>query len=334
MELSLFSGKECLGTMKADQLREDIQALNLHPTGQCGFELVIKRKLETGEKDVFLKDHVTGRILLKIDCGNFTVAQKKNPLGLAKSFLQLFRGEPAPILFMHIPKTAGTSFNTLVRSLLPNVPAVSHIEAYEKEKYPQLTKHNKYISGHLRYGVFNEHFCSDRSRLYTIVREPFSHLHSHLQWIIRSAVDEKSNTLMHRNPTIYNLGMRIREIDFSKNDAIAAFVNDLTPLEAAFFDNMQTRHFLNNPVERVCEDDLQEAVANSSSFDHIGLTEEYDDFVKVFSQQNNINVPVKLERLNKSRSKKLFDIGDPVVRDILKPLVCYDVQLYDHIQSS
>ena len=39
----------------------------------------------------------------------------------------------------------------------------------------------------------------------------------------------------------------------------------------------------------------------------------------------------KSKQLNRSKSEPLYDVADPQVREILQPLVGYDLRLYNHI---
>lgn len=333
LKLALYCNDECLGEMKADRFREDLLALGIHPTGKCGFKLITNRRIAKGEVGIKLIDSSSDTILLEVDSDNFSINKRPNPFDIIKSVVSSLSREKETILFMHIPKTAGTSFNTIIRSMMPKRPSISHIEAYGVEMFPSFKNRYRYISGHLRYGIFKKYFCDDYTKLYTIVREPFSHLHSHLKWVKSSSSNGDTNNLKYRKRAIYDLSLRIRDIDFSKNDQIKKFVSDVQGVEAAFFDNKQTRHFLNQRVERVTNEDLKTAIENSKKFYHIGLTERYEEFIKEFSNYNNLRIPQDIGQLNRSRSEQLFDINDQSLRELLHPLVCHDLELYDHINE-
>ena len=334
VQLALYCGGECLGEISAEQFREDLHALGVHPSGKCGFEMVFNRKILQGEGALELVDMSSGKLLYKIEWEHFSI-KKRIPFG--KFITSVISFSPAgkeKILFMHIPKTAGTSFNTLIRSLDIKGLSISHIEFSDEATYPALKKRYRYISGHLRFGIFKKHFCGDNTALYSIVREPFSHLHSHLRWVVRNLGTRGDYNLKYSNRTIYDLSCKVRAFDFSDAAQIKEFIVGMTSVDAAFFDNMQTRHFLDNRVERVSLDNLKQAITNTGEFKLIGVTEQFETFCNDFIALNNLVTSFESGKLNRSRSEPLFDSNNPEIRQALFPLVEYDLMLYDHVKNS
>lgn len=232
---------------------------------------------------------------------------------------------------MHIPKTAGTSFNTLAQTFYPNGLTINHIELISPRDYHDLGANYDYISGHVRCGLLKEYFQAEHTAFYTIIREPYRQLHSHLQWMIQTAENPDERFFKATNETIYRLGQKLGEFDFSSAQSLETFVNSIDDLEAAFLDNVQTRYFLDDQPLRVVQQDMDTALSNGSLFELIGTTEHYDHFVERFKALNHIRGDTRLGKLNRSRSALLFDHQDEQIQEILKPLVHYDVRLYEHL---
>lgn len=329
--LQLYGNGQLIAETRADRFREDFKALGLHPTGTCGFEFV-------SSQDVGFDLHHLHEIrvkgskswLARIEGGQWRGRQVNISKRLKKTIFPRKKSSSTAV-FMHIPKTAGTSFNTLAHSLFPKGATINHIELIPAHRYPALQQEYRFISGHLRFGLLKKYFGSDNTSYFTIVREPYQQLHSHLKWMIQTAANPDEEFFKATNKVIYNLGLKLSRVDFSSTDSLRYFVDSLDDLEAAFLDNNQTRYFLDDQPRRVIEGDLDKAAANAALFDLVGITEEYDSFVDRFKELNNIDVSTILNRLNISRAAYLFDYNDEIVCDILKPLVQVDLPLYDLI---
>lgn len=332
VKLLLWQGDSLIGETCAELFREDIAELGLHPTGKCGFELLIDQTLDTKKP-----------ISLKVEGGSIPLAEilidgtiKKNLFRVVQKIRKLFvqkRISGPTIIFLHVPKTAGTTFNTVVRALVPADESATHIELLDRDSYHQLPGQYRFISGHLRVGVLKEFFPLDNISLYTILREPYSHLHSHLKWLIQTSANSEDNFFKYSNPEIYDLGLRLRDRDFSDTDVLRRFAAGISGVEAAFIDNMQTRYFLDHQPARVTQNDYEQAVNNTKLFKEIGLTENFDLFLSRFVHQNSLQKPQLTKKLNRSHSSPLFDVTDNSVREALSPLVYFDLQLYNHVNN-
>ncbi len=333
VRLSCFLDGRLVAETTADRFREDLKALGFHTTGHCGFEMILDqhRELPAGAV-VELRAAESLLPLLRISTAT------GRPVGMAaiitrlRNRLRSGRNERT-ILFMHIPKTAGTSFVTWLQAALPKDRGAAHIELLEMARFRSLPDEYRYLAGHLPVGTWKRCFNLEKADLLTIVREPYAHLHSHLSWLMQTARTPEDNYFRMHNPAIIELGHRLSEIDMTSPAALATFVADLDHLQAAFLDNMQTRYFLDSLPPRVDHRDLRQALANLDHFSLIGLTERYREFLEQFGQRYRISPVPENSRLNRSAAPPLFDIAHPDNRAALLPLVRYDLELYRHLQN-
>ncbi len=333
VELECCFEENVLATATANLFREDLRELNVHPSGRCGFEMVLLQQCYPAGSFLTIRVKGSATALQHIPTDSFDPS-RRNLLreNLHKLWPAAQKGKP--ILFMHIPKTAGTSFNTFAIAAFPDGQSISHIELINTARYPELQSKYLYISGHLPIGALKENFQLDGVDLYTIIREPYAQLHSHLKWLIQTAYDQNDNYFRNDNPAVLELGTSLASIDFHQPQAIESFISQMGDLEAAFLDNMQLRYFLDNPPRRTATSDLATAKENALLFKQIGLTEQYSRFTAGFAQAHSLARQARTFQLNRSHSNPLFDIQSLEIRQALKPLVSLDLQLYEHIGNN
>jgi hypothetical protein len=317
--LSFFSNDKKIGECSADNYRKDLQAKGIHPTGKCGFNFNFPSDFD-----------VTQAATLDI-CLN---GEKRPFLRLETAHLSPPVGHELPsLLFMHIPKTAGTSFNSFMRLQLPHEQIRIHIESLPLEKYCQLAANCSYIAGHLTLQKLKSCFDLSAFDSFTLIRDPHTHLHSHLNWLRGVGEHVNSGFFSQHNQTVQQLAKKIKGSDFSNIYKIEHFVSHLKDYELDFFDNMQTRYFLDHRPEKVSPSMLDEAEDNFGFFKHIGRTEQYSQFIKKFSSIYRIPVTDPPGSYNKAIEPALYDSADPVMQDIFSPLIETDLLLYSRIKT-
>ena len=331
VHLECYQNEQLRVESEASIYREDLRNLGIHPTGKCGFEFVVDSAVGFDfNQPILIRPKGKSAVLVDLSKGDWIGPAKSMQKGF---WSQVFKKNKLPrtAILMHIPKTAGTSFNTLAQTVFPKGTTINHIELIPQSKYSLLGEHYNYISGHLRLGTLLDSFDSEHIDFYTILREPYDHLHSHLKWLIQTAVNPADRFFEVTNPVIYNLGVKLSRVEFSEKDSLTAFVRNLNSVEAAFVDNLQTRYLLDKQPERVTSVDLKIALANSSIFKLIGFTEKYDNFVQAFGEINKLTLTAPERKMNISRSAPLFDLNNDDVRNVLLPLVHADLLIYRFI---
>ena len=112
------------------------------------------------------------------------------------------------------------------------------------------------------------------------------------------------------------------------------FVDELDGFQIDFFDNIQTRYFLDYRPDRVGAQDLENALFNVKQFTTVGVTERYQDYVKKFCGCYGLAYRTPTTIHNPAKVEKLFDAEDPEIREAIDPLVMYDKALYKNISAT
>ena len=317
--LSYFSNNMKIGESSAHNYRKDLQAKGIHPTGKCGFNFNFPSDFDVTQAetlDIYLNE------------------EKKPFLRLETTHLSPpATHELPPLLFMHIPKTAGTSFNSFMRLQLPYEHIRIHIESLPPEEYSQLAARCSYIAGHLTLQKLKSCFDLSTFDSFTLIRDPQTHLHSHLNWLRGVGEHVNSGFFSQHNQTVQLLAIKTKGCNFSNVYEVEHFVRHLKDYELDFFDNMQTRYFLDHRPEKVSPSMLDEAENNFGVFKHIGRTEQYDQFIEKFSSIYRIPVTDRPGSYNKAIDSALYDSADPVMQDLFSPLIETDLLLYSRIKT-
>jgi hypothetical protein len=252
-----------------------------------------------------------------------------NPLGNGVVDLAHLQGQQPPrhqhcTIFLHIPKTAGTSLTTALRKQVPDGDVClyypGHVIGLDWDMVHLLPAHQckafKLLIGHMAFGI--DTFLQQPSKYYTFLREPIARLKSHY-WHCRAY---NENTLT---------------ID-----------GDSVPLHAAVqeglneeFDNMQTRLIAGAFPDTVPLGQMSDAVLNLAldnidrSFCFVGLTEKIDLHAKIMFEKMGIE-PVAIARENAAPAS-LVNENDEDYRRIdwnkVRENNKYDIALYQIIAA-
>ena len=315
VKLSFLVDDVTIGTVIADSYREDLKSYQLHPDGRCGFDFRFPGNF---------RDHAR----LNIHAGKARVPFETFEINQIPHVLQ---GELPRVFFMHIPKTGGTTLNAFATQYYPQDKSAIHIEASHPDNYPQLGHDKSYLAGHLTIQKIKQSFDISLFDLVTILRDPYRQLHSHLAWIRRIGADRSSGFFLKHEDCIQDLAIRLNESDLTSNSNLKAFVEQIEGFALDFFDNIQTRYFLDYRPEKVSAKDLQNATGNIKLFSVIGAAEKLEDFFDRFCARYGMVKVSQPRAFNRLPRYQLFDYDDKAVQSILTPLVETDLQLREMV---
>lgn len=244
------------------------------------------------------------------------------------------------LLFMHIPKAAGSTVNTFFAKHYSENQYAIHIESNKKwESSPDKLKKLNFLSGHIRFYVFNKTLDLDNYYKVTVIREPYAQLRSHLAWIKRLAMPGEEQRLRQHSKYIQLFARKLATTDFAEPEdlqalvgSLQALVGPLAELEAQLIDNYQVRYFTwIRPGRTVDDTDAKKAIAASATFDRIGIAESIDGFMKEVASDLSWPLPNDFVRENITQDFYDLDISNSESRAALRPLVKHDLALYDFL---
>ena len=250
-EIEAYIDGKPVGKTTADVFRKGIKENKNHPTGNCGFEITLDKNFDL----LFLQQNI---------------AVFANGVQLPNKFKSIFRLQKEKkdednFFFIHIPKTAGTSFRMMMqkvfnkKNVFPNVeelksnndnyPNLNVLESKSQEEQNDI----KFISGHLPYS--SSVIFPAKSKKLIFLRKP-----------LNRAVSELLN-LQDTDPKYHDKSLaEIFELNYTK------------------INSLQVRH-LANALEKkeLTKADLKIAKNNLRKCYFIGITERFDESVQLAS---------------------------------------------------
>jgi hypothetical protein len=223
---------------------------------------------------------------------------------------------PAPtLLFMHIPKTAGTTLRkTIVKNykrsevayLYPDPPGfpVRNLRDLPLSQRAQF----RLVVGHFQYGIHNE--VPNESSYFTVVRDPIARVWSHYQFLIDV-----------QDPVIAPNG-KIKSLEEVLEDRVTANIDNLM---VRCFAGVSERKFppgsIDGDVYGIAKYNLKNA------FVHVGQQHRLGDAYSYLERKLGWNCTFPLETVNRG-SYASGEQMDDVKAELIRRFNNWDVKLY------
>jgi len=207
--ISIFLDDKLADIIIADKPRKDIVDAGIHKSENCGFDYVFKQDITMHNilKVIFSS---TGEILREGIVPIFNISNKNNSLVPNINYF-----------FIHIPKTAGTSFRLEMikyhgeNKVFPNTQdLINNKEFYHTEEelitvLPNERNSIEIISGHYGFNIKQKYFINSKTIVF--LRDPIQRAISNLKHLQRFSTLFKDKKLLEIakhgnicNPEIYN----------------------------------------------------------------------------------------------------------------------------------
>jgi hypothetical protein len=219
------------------------------------------------------------------------------------------------LLFLHIPKTAGVSIRHLLLRQYPGPTTFirgspEHREFFRKSREERETY--RVVGGHFRFGL---HLLFDTpSRYLTFLRDPVERVISHFAYVQREA----------HHP----LHARVAASSLTLEQWVRL------GFDGGGEDNLQIRNLTTRsgpevPFKGTTRQMLDEAKrVLSERIDFLGITERYEDSVRLLGEQLGWPHPVPVERHNVSPKRPAAADLAPSTRDAILEHNALDAELY------
>jgi hypothetical protein len=231
------------------------------------------------------------------------------------------------IVFVHVPKTGGTTVGKLLWSCSHR--GLGRCEGIPRLKLLGAARRNDWLGGHLQKETFAASLLSlDRPiEYFTIIREPISQMLSHLNWLfeIYNRGPIFFLALHHNDQRISN---EIRPTDFSKTSSVIAL---LLRYKGNFL-NFQARMILGDDFATIPDSEVARRVA---AYTFIATKENLAALYPAFGFAQ---LPKQINELRENAAQKYhFDTAvfqSQEILDFLAQHHAHDFRLYDCVRQT
>jgi len=222
-------------------------------------------------------------------------------------------------LFLHIPKSAGSTLRYIIKDKYPNGFGVVNWhwtdwkdEAYLKNTYDfNNLSQNKVIYGHFNFGVHQ--YINEEAKYFTILRDPFKRVQSGYFHILRDSHSAFYQEIKNMSFEEYLQSKLILDVDNGQVRRISGIGNEVP------FGEVTTSHY-------------EKAIQNiDKHFLFVGLTENFNASLFLLSKLMNWKSPYYWTQ-NKGKNKKT-ELINPDERQVAKDINKWDYKLYNYCKS-
>lgn len=182
------------------------------------------------------------------------------------------------IVFVHIPKTAGSTINHILSS--SGMKGQDHIQNWldKTDDAKNIISKSDWISGHINAPQMRSFVCNLTTRhlrFFSTFRDPLAQITSHYNWLIE---------IFHRGGNFYNaLPPRIKEISEnirgSDNSKPENIINQLLMAPGLFL-NQQSRVLIGEDVTKMTEDEILDRM---KYFEYIATEDHLSQLTKAMT---------------------------------------------------
>lgn len=217
------------------------------------------------------------------------------------------------IFFVHIPKAAGTSVNEYFARVFG-----AKVCAFHLESYPHVLaaiagpgyNHIKVASGHVRFPHVRDVVAKDQWRILTFLRNPVTHLLSHLLWVKHIGNPSAGEFRKKHSSHIQEIALRLYEIPLRRIDLVQKLIFDEFSEARQLFDNCQTRYLIPRVDRKIEPLDVNLAIANLAFVDFVFCVEQAPDAMPLVAQRLGVAKEL-LPDLPHSNQARLREHGPP-----------------------
>lgn len=230
------------------------------------------------------------------------------------------------VVFLHIPKTAGSSFTKIIKGLYPSDQIYHQMESNALiEHLKSKQNQEKLYIGHYYYDVL-QHF-DHKPTVLTFLREPRNRMLSH--YYFYKAQSEKSVALLP--------WWDQHIVELTRQHSFAEFISlDLPEIDKAFF-NLQTRHIANStdfePPQTESEraNLLALALGHLKDMEFVGVVERFEESLSLFRHQFGLQAEIQplAVNVNKARPDDNSEVRVFDQNPVAKKRVELDMKLYE-----
>lgn len=243
------------------------------------------------------------------------------------------------ILFVHIPKAAGSSVNKFFADYIGLDNCAFHLESNKdwlsQEGRSRISSSKRYISGHFPYWDFQSKLNLSEYFVFSFMRNPLEHVISHLSWIRRLA-DPSEKIRFNAHPEyIKNLALKMKDVNFESGVQIEKFLDELNHHEFSLLDNVQTRYLRsNNNRGSVNINDVQAAEINIKLMDDFGLVDDMSDDLERISGKLKMNTFLEsVPKENFLNQRYGMSINNQIFVEKVNKLIKFDQILFESIEK-
>jgi hypothetical protein len=238
---------------------------------------------------------------------------------------------PPQIIFMHVPKTAGTSvqvyFSGFMGSRRKNkIISVNTIFEDASPEAKEVAKTARYVGGHLDWKTFEEISHPD-TFLFTILRDPVDRFLSSYFFLQEFPPYYEGQEIVK-----HIKGMPFEEFCVTQDKAVRAFT-----------DNILSRQF-SGDLKRFPESEAEvlsmteTAISHLPRFNHIGFQHRLEEALHAIAQKANLLPPTKIFRKNVTKKPASGSHPLPAITrdDVLRlaaPRLLGDLKIYEAAQT-
>jgi len=303
IEVRLWIDGVVRARMVADQERKEMRSRGLHPTGRCGFRFMLED----------LGITLPANCVIKVTSGDDDEDLWQSPwpywTDLVKPRVKKTESDPAlgsQFFFVHIPKTAGTSFGDMLLKVFPEKAtyANQHDKKQNKTFFPS---HNEYLLlseekldsirlcvGHVPYAIGQ--ILPRQVQHMTFIRNPRERAISHLAFI------------HHLFPMAEGLSIEQHFHQIKKgqlSNTQVTFFADSDPYELDYFKRQK-------PLDSKA---MTQALKHLDQCEFVGITEEFDASIALLEKMFGWKLGSAVVK-NKLAAKHKTIIPDEILEEI------------------